>query len=49
MKLFEIGWRDITPQEAADLGLEQPGRWKWQLWGIGFLGFGVSFWARARP
>lgn len=46
---MKIGWMNITAHEAAELELEQPCRWQWQLLGFEIFGFGMSFLARARP
>lgn len=47
-RLPRMGWRDLAPDEAADLGFEQVGRWTWQLFEIEWLGRGIAIWARAK-
>lgn len=47
MRLFAVGWVDITPAEAMEMGLEQAARLRWQMWRIELFGFGICF--RVRP
>lgn len=44
-----IGWHAIPADEATALGLEQSGRWQWELFSIRWLGIGLSLRARAVP
>lgn len=43
--LPQIGWVELDPQEAADFGLEQPARWRWRMFRVEWMGFGMSFMA----
>lgn len=44
-----IGWRDLAPDEALELGLEQVSRWRWQLFEIVWLNYGLGLCVRALP
>ena len=46
--LPRAAWRDLSTAEALDFGLEQVGRWTWQMFEIEWFGVGLSLWARAR-
>lgn len=42
-----IGWREISREDALELGLEQAARYKWELLGIEWFGYGITFVARS--
>ena len=46
--MITIGWRDVTAQEAMELGLEQPARWQWSVFEVGAFGYGITLGAKAR-
>jgi len=48
MRLFAVGWVDLTPAEAMEMGLEQAARLRWQMWRIELLGFGICFMVRTK-
>lgn len=47
--MIDFGWRDIDANEALQLGLEQAGRWQWQMFHIGICGYGIAIMARVKP
>lgn len=41
-----IGWTAVPAEEAVELGLEQAGRWRWEIFRIEWLGLGIALMAR---
>lgn len=48
MRLFGVGWVDLTPAEAMEMGLEQAARLRWQMWRIELFGFGICLMVRTK-